>query len=439
MTTDVQRDTRADEAAGVNAEALRHAVRDEYTAVATQPARGFHFHTGRPLAGLLGYSDELLAGIPDDAIASMAGTGNPFALGPLAEGERVVDAGSGAGVDSLVAARLVGPGGAVIGVDMTSAMIAKARRAAASAGLGNVEFRVGYLEALPVDSGWADVVISNGVLNLVPDKATALAELSRVLRPGGRLQLADIVLGRPVSAESKVDVSLWTGCIAGGLLENQLVALLEAAGFEEVQLIRGTDVFAGAPQHSNAAAFGTIGVGIRARKPVDAGALADRELGRRFVEALVRGDFDTMRALLHPDIEFRGLSPHKFLKASRRDPVGGVIRAFRLWFFEGADVAFEGDHPEELLSCSVDPYGSGGRYKLSYRVREKSREMAEAFRTDGLGSIDDDADWIVEQEAYYDVRDGRIGWMIVLCGGYQPMIPVPTARQRETPDRQFVL
>lgn len=251
----------------VDITALRTAIRDEYAAVATDPARGFHFHTGRPLARLLGYPEPLLEGIPDEAIASMAGTGNPFALGPVVEGEHVVDCGSGSGVDSLVAGRLVGPAGFVVGVDMTPPMVDRARSAARGAGIGNVDFREGYLEALPVDDGWADLVISNGVLNLVPDKAAALAEMHRVLRPGGRLQLADIVLGRPVSDGSKHDVSLWTGCIAGGLPRDELAALVAAAGFVGVQILDGTDIFAGAPQHSNAAAYGTIGAGIRARRP----------------------------------------------------------------------------------------------------------------------------------------------------------------------------
>lgn len=251
----------------VDTVALRDAIRAEYAAVATEPQRGFHFHTGRPLARLLGYSDALLEGMPVEAIASMAGTGNPFALGPVALGERVIDCGSGSGIDSLVAARLVGPNGDVIGVDMTPAMVEKARAAAVAAGIANVEFREGYLESLPIEDAWADVVISNGVLNLVPDKATALAEMRRVLRPGGRLQIADIVLGRPVSEGSKQDVSLWTGCIAGGLLRTELAALIEKAGFTGVEVHEGIEVFAGAPQHSNAAAYGTVGAGIRARNP----------------------------------------------------------------------------------------------------------------------------------------------------------------------------
>jgi SAM-dependent methyltransferase len=155
----------------------------------------------------------------------------------------------------------------VIGVDMTSEMLAKARRSAEVTGLHNVEFREGVLEALPVSDDWADVVISNGVLNLVPDKTIALGEFFRVLRPGGRIQLADIVLDRPVSSDSKTDVSLWTGCIAGGLLEDELTSLVEGAGFRAVEVRRGLDVFGGAPQHSSAADFGTVGAGITGRKP----------------------------------------------------------------------------------------------------------------------------------------------------------------------------
>ncbi len=251
----------------IDVESLRAAIRAEYAAVAEHPDQGFHFHTGAHLAAILGYPEEWIAELPASAVESMAGTGNPFALGDLRRGERVVDCGSGAGGDSLIAARLVAPSGWVIGVDMTPEMLAKARANAELAGLRNVEFREGVLEALPVADGWADLVISNGVLNLVPDKAVALAEIFRVLRPGGRIQLADIVLDRPVPGGSKTDVSLWTGCIAGGLLEDELRALVEAAGFRHVEVQRGADVFSGAPQHSNAAAFGTIGAGIVGRKP----------------------------------------------------------------------------------------------------------------------------------------------------------------------------
>ena len=248
----------------VDLDELRDSIRAEYAAVAAEPDRGFHFHTGYHLAAILGYPQEWIEALPPGAAVSMAGTGNPFALGQIRPGERVVDCGSGAGADALIAARLVGQSGRVIGIDMTPEMLAKARANAAEAGLTNVEFREGLLEALPIEPGWADVVISNGVLNLVPDKAAALAEMFRVLRPGGRFQAADIVLERPVSASSKQDVSLWTGCIAGGLVAADLYDLVVAAGFTNVEIVRGSDVFSGAPQHSSAAEFGTRGAGIRA-------------------------------------------------------------------------------------------------------------------------------------------------------------------------------
>ena len=248
----------------VDLDELRASIRAEYAAVAAEPDRGFHFHTGYRLAAILGYPQEWIETLPPGAVASMAGTGNPFALGEIQPGERVLDCGSGAGADALIAARIVGSTGRVIGIDMTSEMLAKARASAPKTGLTNVEFREGILEALPVETGWADIVISNGVLNLVPDKAAALAEIHRVLRPGGRLQAADIVLERPVSASSKQDVSLWTGCIAGGLLADELRDLIAAAGFTTVEVVPGGEVFAGAPQASNAADYGTRGAGIRA-------------------------------------------------------------------------------------------------------------------------------------------------------------------------------
>src|SRR5215203_3018450 len=190
---------------------LREAIKEEYSEVAANPQKGFHFHTGRPLAPMLEYLDEWLEGIPESCIESFAGTGNPFSLGELRPGERVMDVGCGAGIDSLIAAKKIAPDGRVIGVDMTPSMLEKARRAAEEAGLKSVEFREGYAEALPVEDGWADVVISNGVLNLMPDKTAALEEMSRVLKSGGRLQIGDILVQKAVPESAKRKIDLWTG------------------------------------------------------------------------------------------------------------------------------------------------------------------------------------------------------------------------------------
>ena len=197
--------------AGLDVELLQDAIRAEYAQVASDPGRGFHFHTGRRLARLLGYQDAWLEGVPEPTIASFAGTGNPFSLGVLRAGEHVVDVGCGAGIDSLIAARMVGPSGAVVGVDMTPAMVDRARASAAHGSFGNVRFHEGLAELLPVPDVWADVVISNGVLNLFPDKFAGLQEMARVLKPGGRLQIGDILVQKSVGDKSKRDVDLWKG------------------------------------------------------------------------------------------------------------------------------------------------------------------------------------------------------------------------------------
>ena len=180
----------------VDPEALRAQVRGKYREVAVDPGASFHFHTGRDLARRLGYDAAAVGTLPDRAVESFAGVGNPFSLRPLAPGEKVVDVGSGAGFDSFIAAGQVGPRGQVVGVDMTPEMLAKSRHTA---------------EALPVEDGWADVVISNGVINLCADKQAVFAEIRRVLRPGGRLQFADIANGRPVPVAAMRDIDLWTG------------------------------------------------------------------------------------------------------------------------------------------------------------------------------------------------------------------------------------
>ena len=195
----------------VDTDTLRDAIKDEYKEVAEHPDKGFHFHTGRHLAHIVGYSDEWFDGVSELAVESFAGTGNPFAMGVLAAGEKVVDIGSGGGIDSLIAARMVGPTGEVVGIDMTPEMLEKARAAGIESGIDNVEFREAYMEELPVPDGWADVVISNGVLNLTPDKQKTLGEMFRVLRSGGRLQIGDIMVDREVPEGAKRQIDLWTG------------------------------------------------------------------------------------------------------------------------------------------------------------------------------------------------------------------------------------
>ena len=191
--------------------ALREQVRDKYREVAVDPGGSFHFHTGRDLASRLGYDGGAVGALPDRAVESFAGVGNPFSLRRLESGERVVDVGSGAGFDSFVAAIQVGRSGRVVGIDMTPEMVRKSRQTAASFGYSQVEFREGLAESLPVDDGWADAVISNGVINLCADKKKVFEEITRVLKPGGWLQFADIANGRPIPTEALRDIDLWTG------------------------------------------------------------------------------------------------------------------------------------------------------------------------------------------------------------------------------------
>ena len=191
-------------------EVLRREVQHKYTEVAASPDQTFHFHHGRPLAEMLGYSMDLVDSMLPQAVESFAGVGNPFSLGTIHAGETVLDVGSSSGFDCFIAARLVSLNGKVIGVDMTEAMLEKAQTTVQQVGLNQVEFRRGFVEELPVDDSSIDVVISNGVVNLCPDKYQVFAEIFRALKPGGRLYLADIVVHKQVPDGAKANVDLWT-------------------------------------------------------------------------------------------------------------------------------------------------------------------------------------------------------------------------------------
>jgi SAM-dependent methyltransferase len=194
----------------IDVELLKREIKKTYASVSEQPQTEFIFPTGRAWAEDLDYPDEL-AKVPEAAVESFAGVANPWTMGRLAEGERVLDLGSGAGTDSLIASQMVGSRGSVTGIDMTPAMLEKARGAAAEMGATNVEFVDSEAEHLPFADGTFDVVISNGVIDLIPDKDAVFAELYRVLTPGGRLQIADVTIQNPVSAEGRRNIDLWTG------------------------------------------------------------------------------------------------------------------------------------------------------------------------------------------------------------------------------------
>lgn len=226
-------------------EVILDAVRAMYTDVATNPDKEFHFPTGRRACEFVGYPASQLDSIPMSAVESFAGVGYPFAADLIRAGESVLDIGSGSGTDALIASQLVGPSGRVIGLDMTSAMRDKLRANALSAGARNIEVVEGNAEANPLPDASFDVVTSNGVLNLVPDKAKAFREIARVLKPFGRLQLADIVVGTLPSEACRAHPELWAECIVGATRENDYVRMLRDAGFTAVEVLKHLDYFSG--------------------------------------------------------------------------------------------------------------------------------------------------------------------------------------------------
>lgn len=214
----------------VDVKDLRDRVTEMYRDVAREPAGEYHFETGRALAERLGYPAEELDRIPPESIESFAGVGYHLDLADIREGDTVLDLGSGSGMDSFLAAHRVGPSGRVIGIDMTDAQLAKAERLREVAGLRWTEFRQGYLEELPVEDAGADVVISNGVINLCPDKERVFREVARVLRSGGRLALADIVTERQLPDSVVCDSALWAACIGGAAQQDRYRDAIESAG-----------------------------------------------------------------------------------------------------------------------------------------------------------------------------------------------------------------
>lgn len=237
---------------GFDVARLRAAVRDTYEKVARDPHADFHFHRGVDYAvRALGYDRDELAALPTLATDAFAGVGNPHRAGPIHEGETVLDHACGAGMDLLLAARRVGPLGRAIGIDMTAGMLARARAAVLAAGLGDrVDVREGVYEALPVRTASVDVVISNGVLNLAPDKRAVMLEIARVLRPGGRLLLADVVVQRELTLAARKDPDLWAACIAGALPEPELFTLAKEVGLGHARIVDRFDAFGGTTAHA---------------------------------------------------------------------------------------------------------------------------------------------------------------------------------------------
>jgi SAM-dependent methyltransferase len=234
------------------------AVEEMYTDVAARPGTQFHFPTGRLACLFVGYPAAQLDRLPAEATESFAGVGYPFAADVIREGDAVLDIGSGSGTDALIAAMLTGPSGIVYGLDMTRAMREKLQRNVAAANLVNVRVLEGNAEQIPLPDASIDVVTSNGVLNLVPDKQAAFREIARVLKPGGRLQISDIALRVPVSEQSRADPRLWAECVVGAIVEDDYVSLLRAAGLS-VELLGTQDYFAGSVSGSTRRAAQSLG------------------------------------------------------------------------------------------------------------------------------------------------------------------------------------
>ncbi len=246
---------------------LEERVKRMYEEVAQEPQHDFHFETGRPLAERLGYPTPELDRIPAAAIESFAGVGYFLDLAAIIAGEKVLDLGSGSGTDSFLAAVAAGGDGHVVGVDMTDAQLAKAARLADEHGFAGVEFRKGYIEAPPIEAGSCDCVISNGVINLSPDKPAVFAAAARALRPGGRLALADIVTAAQLPEGVTCDAALWAACIGGAMQRDDYRAAIEAAGFDIETWRENTEYRFVSERADNATRkYGVTSISLLARK-----------------------------------------------------------------------------------------------------------------------------------------------------------------------------
>lgn len=251
-------------------EFIIRAVKDMYTDVAGHPGKEFHFPTGRPACEFVGYPPAELDAIPATAVESFAGVGYPHKSGFIGAGDIVLDIGSGSGTDALIAGLRVGPGGKVYGLDMTEAMLAKLRANIAAAGATNVVPLEGNAEEIPLPDASIDVVTSNGVLNLVPDKAKAFREIYRVLKPGGRAQIADIVVASPISDECRGNPQLWAECVVGASLEDSYLDLFARTGLTDITVLRRFDYFAAsnsAHTRKIAGSFDAASIEVTMRKP----------------------------------------------------------------------------------------------------------------------------------------------------------------------------
>lgn len=231
----------------VDQDAITEAVEELYTELARSPSDEYHFPTGRKACLFVGYPEEEIDDLPTSAVESFAGVGYPFRGGSIREGDTVVDVGAGSGTDLLLAARAVTPKGRAIGIDFNETMIRKAEDNVRQAGVEHAELLTGDVRELPLEDEAVDVVTSNGVINLVPDKRGAFREILRVLRPGGRLQIADIVLSTPVGESSKANPQLWAECIVGAETEKQYLTTIREAGFNEIQVVDRLDYFSVSP------------------------------------------------------------------------------------------------------------------------------------------------------------------------------------------------